>query len=80
MKVVVHIDRMVLRGIAPGQRDALVDALRKALTAEVVAPGAAERVAASGHRESLRAQVVGSHDAASLGHAAGQRIGRELKP
>lgn len=59
MKLVLHIDRLVLRGVPPGRRDALVAELQAALTRELAQPGAAEAWAASGHRAALRLAVPG---------------------
>lgn len=54
MKLVLHIDRLVLRGVAPEQRDAVVQQLRLALTREWAQPGLAQRWASSGQRAGLR--------------------------
>ncbi len=54
MKVVLHIDRLVLHGVAPAERDALVAALHAALQHGFAQPGVAERWAASPSRDRNR--------------------------
>lgn len=46
MKLVLHIDRLALRGFAQADRHAIVEGLRDALALQLAAPGAIERLAA----------------------------------
>jgi hypothetical protein len=54
VKLVLHIDRLVLRGVAVAERDALVASLHTALAHEFAQPGAAERWAASPSRDRVQ--------------------------
>lgn len=56
MKVVLHIDRLLLRGVSAEQRDAVVRQLQAALAREFAVAGVAQAWAASGHRAQVRAR------------------------
>ncbi len=77
----LHIDRVRLRGINPGDEERVVAELRETLIAQLGEPGAGQRLAGIGHLESLRA-VAGPPPAASrpqsLGQSAGQAVARTL--
>lgn len=55
-RVVLHIGRLVLRGVPAAQREALVRQLEAALASEFCAPGVVQSWTASGHRATLRAR------------------------
>lgn len=82
-RIVLHVDRVRLLGVDPAERERVVAELRETLQQQLAEPGAAERLAAIGHLESLRA-VAGppapSAQPPSLGHSAGQAIVRLLTP
>lgn len=72
MKLVLHIDRLVLRGVAAPERDALVAALHTALVHEFAQPGAAERWAASPSRDRVQASFTPA--AGQLAQGAAQAL------
>ena len=74
VKLVLHIERLRLHGVAPEQRDALVAGLETGLAQALVQDGVAERWAGSGHRERVRLQVPGSADPAALGESAARSM------
>ena len=74
MKLVLHIDRLVLRGVPAAERDAVVASLHAALERELTAPGVAEGLAASGHRDRVRARFAPATGPQALGRDAAQRI------
>lgn len=80
MKVVLHIDRLVLRGVAAQERDALVAHLRRTLEVELSKPGVAARLAVQGDRDALRSRFVSQTPAAAGGRAAAVAIAKGLAP
>jgi hypothetical protein len=72
VKLVLHIDRLVLRGVAAHERDALVAALHTALAHEFSQPGMAEHWAASPSRD--RVQERFSPAAGQLPQGAAQAL------
>jgi hypothetical protein len=52
-RLVLHIDRLVLHGVADEQREPLVRALREALAAEFAKPGIPDAWSRIGHRAGL---------------------------
>lgn len=74
MKLVLHIDRLVLHGVAATEREALVAALHEALVHEFAQPGAAERWAASPSRDRLQAGFTPA--AGQLAQGAAQALAR----
>jgi hypothetical protein len=87
-RVVVHIDRLVLRGFPDSARAELAASLRSELARELTTPGAAERVARVGHVARLRvtsemtdrerASGAGTSSARAIGAGAGRGIGQAL--
>jgi hypothetical protein len=76
MKVVVHIDRLVLQGVEPSQRDAFLAQLNARLASEFARPGVAEAWATTGHRETLRVRESFSAPEGSLGDATATALVR----
>lgn len=74
MKLVLHIDRLVLRGVPADQREAVLAGLQASLQRELAAPGAAGQAAATGHREALRARFAAPAGPQALGREAGRRL------
>lgn len=74
MKLVLHIDRLVLHGVPAGQREALVASLRSTLASELARPGVALQLAQLGQREALRSRVAPQANAQGLGREAALRI------
>ncbi|MES2100910.1 MAG: hypothetical protein V4569_13880 [Pseudomonadota bacterium] len=72
-RVVLHIDRLVLRGVPAAQREAVVRQLEAALSREFAAPGVAQAWTASGHRATLRARFE-APSAALLGDTAARAL------
>jgi hypothetical protein len=79
LRVVLHIDRVSLRGVPREQREAVVEGLREGLAQAFIQPGVAQQWAGSGHRERVRGSFSQPADAWSLGRDAGRHIagGRE---
>ncbi|VTU35480.1 hypothetical protein [Variovorax sp. PBL-E5] len=73
-KVVLHIDRLVLRGVPAAERDAVVAGLKAALAREFALPGVAERLASTGHRDAVRARFAAPAGAQALGRDAGRHM------
>ena len=69
-RVILHIDRLVLRGVAPEQRDALVGALREEL---------GRRLADPAYRKALSSRQVAGVGPAPLAvrGASGEGLGRQ---
>jgi hypothetical protein len=70
VKLVLHIDRLVLRGVSAPERDALVASLRSALMVELARPGVAARLAAQNDRAALQVHIAPQTQARALGRAA----------
>ena len=87
-RVVVHIERLVLRGFPDSARAELAAGLRAELVRALAAPGVAERVARVGHVARLRVKgaMTGSDPASgaetssprAIGAGAGRGIGQAL--
>jgi len=80
-RIIVHIDRLVLRGVDPAQRNAVAAALQAELARSLARPGAPQRLAASGGRPRIEAGVHGLRAGATpggIGRAAGRAIAREV--
>lgn len=72
-RIVLHIERLVLRGIDPADADAVAQALREGLRQQLGLSG----VRAQGNRYRFNAGSVGiahADDAAALGRAIAERI------
>ena len=80
-RVRVAIDRLVLRGVAAGERDALVAALQAGLLRDLAA-GGSEQLGAGRSLAALPAatlRVPPRAGATALGAAAGRHIARALR-
>ena len=81
-RVVLHIDRLALHGIAPGERSALVSALRAALTqqlsSELTEPTALAALAGRPVYQPELAAGRASMAAAAPASATGTRLGRQI--
>ena len=76
-RIVLHVDRLVLRGVAAEHRDAVADALRTRLAAALADPSAVSRLRSLGHLDSLRvpsSSAGGDGSPAALGRAAANAI------
>lgn len=76
-RVVLHIDRLVLRGIDPADAAAVAQALQAGLQASLALPGAANAWVARGDRAALRASNITPPPGATateLGHTAAMSI------
>lgn len=76
VRVVLHIDRVSLRGVPREQRDAVVDGLREGLAEAFMEPGVAQQWAGSGHRAHIRGSFTPLAPAGpvSLGQNAARHI------
>ena len=54
MKLVLHIDRLVMRGVPAREREAMLASLQTALAHELAQPGVADRWAASPNRDRVQ--------------------------
>jgi hypothetical protein len=79
MKLVLHIDRLVLRGVPPDQREAVVAGLQAALVREFAQPGVAEQLANAGQRDRVRARFAAPDDAQALGRDAGRHLAEGVR-
>lgn len=80
MKLVLHIDSLVLRGVPVAERDAVVASLQASLERELAAPGIAEGLAAGGHRDRVRARFAPAPSPQALGRDAAQHIIAGARP
>jgi hypothetical protein len=79
-RVHLHIDELVLHGVAFEDRRAVAAAIERELARRLAAPGAAERLASIGHLErvpALRVELA-SGGPAELGRAAGRGVANAL--
>jgi hypothetical protein len=74
LRVVLHIDRVSLRGVPREQRDAVIEGLRDGLAQAFTEPGVVQQWAGSGHRERVRGSFAQPAEAASLGEAAAHHL------
>lgn len=83
MRVVVHIDRLALRGFRHEDRRAVAEAFRRELSRQLTREGAAARLASlvSAARVDAGSASV-PHEAAprAMGEAAGHAVARSLLP
>lgn len=81
-RVVLHIDRLVLRGISPAEIEAFAAALQQELQRQLAIPGMAETLSRVSHQ--ARIKVGEAHCLKSgsegLGQAAARRIASGLHP
>ena len=76
-RIVLHVDRLVLRGVADEHRDAVAEALRTSLAAALADPSAVARLRALGHLDALRVPAPsagGDGSPAALGRAAADAV------
>ena len=85
-RIVLHIDRLVLRGVGAAERDAVVGSLRRSLEETLARGGLLEglREGSSGsrHLASLRIPaftVAAEAGPKGIGRAAGEGVGEGLK-
>ncbi|AGA89624.1 hypothetical protein Thimo_0785 [Thioflavicoccus mobilis 8321] len=57
-RLVLHIDRLVLRGVDPGDAEALAAGLRAGLARQLAEPGAAQALGGTASRPVVRADQV----------------------
>jgi hypothetical protein len=75
----LHIDRLVLHGVAPGDRAAVLGALQAEITRQLQAPGVAARLAGLPSVPALRpAPRAASVGGEALGRAAATQLVRGL--
>jgi hypothetical protein len=74
-RIRVHIDRLTLVGVAPGDAAAVRNALSRAITAQLAG---ADPAAIGGDRGRLQLSVAPSDSAAGLGQAAGRAIAGQI--
>jgi hypothetical protein len=79
-RLVVHIDRLVLHGVAPSQRMAVAQALQQELQRQLAEPGALERWAGLSSRPRLDVAPLPSAalQPAPAGAALGSALARHL--
>lgn len=80
-RIIVHIDRLLLRGFRDADRHLVADGLRAELGLQLAAPEAAERLGALGNPAQLKAgsiRVAASTKPARIGAAAARAIGRRI--
>jgi hypothetical protein len=77
-RVVLHIDRLVLRGVPAAQRDALVASMQQNLRRLLAEPGIVTPLRGLGERDRLRSGFAGHGGPAAVGAAAAQALVREV--
>ncbi|MGH2689407.1 MAG: hypothetical protein ACRDKW_11445 [Actinomycetota bacterium] len=76
-RVVVHIDRVTLRGVDAVGRRKVLEGFQQALVEQLELPGAAGSLASMGHRPSLTVRA-GREPGGDWIRSAGAALGREL--
>lgn len=81
-RVRVRIEELVLRGVAPGDRRAVAEALRRELARTLAGPEAGAALAGLGRQERLRPPRAALRSSApsELGRAAGETLAAALVP
>jgi hypothetical protein len=81
-RIVLHIDRLVLRGMAPAEVETLTAALTQELERQLARPHMAQTLSRMGHRARIKLGEVHSpaFAAEGLGQAVAQRIIHGLHP
>lgn len=82
-RVVVHIDRLVLRGVVGGQDENFAHGLREELARQLADPQAVQQLAAGGNVARLRLGKVpigDGADARQAGASIGRGIGKGVAP
>jgi hypothetical protein len=80
-RIVLHIDRLVLRGFHAADRDGIAQGLRAELGRLLADPASHERLGSTHHVPRIdagRASVHASGDASQTGAAVGVAVGRGL--
>jgi hypothetical protein len=79
-RIVLVVDRLVLRGVADEHRDVVAEALRTSLAAALADPSAVSRIRALGQLDALRvpAPSAGDGSPAALGRAAADAVAGRL--
>lgn len=75
-RLVLRIDRLQLRGIAPEHQYAVAEALKAELTQAFAQPGVAASWAAGAHRPALRERLSPASDPAGTARDAAQRLAK----
>lgn len=76
-RLILHIDRLVLHGIDRAAAPAIAEQLQAELQRRLAEPGAAERLAAGGHRARLRLGPL-APSRESGGHPSGYPFGQVI--
>jgi hypothetical protein len=82
-RVVVHIDRLVLRGYRHEERHAIAAGLQEALRRVLAEPGAAARLGRAGSVSRLtlgRVPIVPGGTGSAVGEGVGRAIGQAATP
>lgn len=82
-RVVVHIDRLVLKGFRQEDRQVVAEGLQQELARLFAEPGAATRLSGLGDIHRLRVNNLALRDGVQpgeIGEAGARGIGRELLP
>jgi hypothetical protein len=80
-RIVLHIDKLVLRGTDPNDVAELTAALRQQLQSQFATTGGSEKLEGSSrHKLNLGSTRVEQPGAAALGQAVGQHIAKGLAP
>ena len=75
-RVVLHIDRLVLRGISPTEVEAVTAALQQELQRQLSIPGMAETLSRVGHQ--ARMKIGEAHCLKSGSEGLGQATARRI--
>lgn len=76
-RVIVHIDRLVLKGFRPEDRHAIAEGLRQELGRALGEAGMAERLGGRGDLPSLRLAPLSLKPQAPMGDV-GQQLGKHI--
>ena len=77
-RIVLHIDRLVLKGVDPGDAAALSSAIRAELQRRLAEPGRVHKVAVTGGRDRIVADRVHVQGTGATGQAAGRAIADQV--
>ena len=80
-RVIVHIDRLVLKGFRPGDRHAIAQGLQEQLTNLLSAPGMAEQLTQMQSDPRLRAgsmNIAADAKAQQVGMAIANKLGQGI--
>jgi hypothetical protein len=76
-RVVVHIDRVSLRGVDPADRQKVIEGFKEALVEQLDLPGVAGSLETMGRRPSLKVRADRAPEG-DWSRSAGTALGREL--